>query len=46
MEPLLILMVLGLIGGLGLSILIARNRRASTYCGAMPHPITCCSTTI
>lgn len=29
MEPLLILMVLGLIGGLGLSILIARNRRGT-----------------
>ena len=29
MEPLLILMVLGLFGGLGLSILIARNRRGT-----------------
>ncbi len=29
MEPLLILVVLGLLGGLGLSILIARNRRGT-----------------
>jgi hypothetical protein len=29
MEPLLILMVLGLVGGLGLSLVIARNRRGT-----------------